>query len=540
MQPYDWIDQQGLEVKITLTAVYLLAFGWSVYRLVVQYWRKDRHYVQYRDVPIPSIGPFDGPGATCTCENACQRHGVQLESAVIGSNFTTVPRSKIPKVQVAVYSITREGTLSRYLGVATRIGDWLVVPQHVIAAEEVISLLSMASEPALSYKIGTEGFEPIEGDLSAMRMSEENFSKLGMVKASLATVEDASMSSVTSSSKDPEVSFGILTHDTKVFGAMVFQGSTKGGFSGAPYMIGRQIAGIHLGGGVMNYGLNATYIQALLQKPEETAEWLMKLRQKRGKLRYSRSKFNPDEAQVFAYGRYHTVDLSLLEGDIEEPSGVPTREIEVEVNVAESFPPQYRDIAEDLVETINEANNDRVLTNATTVPKNLQAAELDSAAAEAFLVKQRAMLEKVDERLALLQGLQDSVSDRYREIQMMLVKVPKGSEGRSELVVENEKLKKELMEIKQFKTSANAEVSLLRVIPKNVRKANAIGIRKDLMTKLNLDPEQLNQVAQALVEAGMVARVVGPVGGAETTSASTSGRTETNGTMKLIRTDSKD
>jgi len=537
MQPYDWFDVSVADLAVVLLT---LVIAICAVLTVVRYWRRDHVRVLYRDVPLPGIGPFDGPGATCTCEHACTKHGVQLESAIVGSNFTTVPRSKIPKVQAAVYSVARDGKLSRYLGVATRIGDWLVVPQHVIAAEEVVSLLSMATDPALSYKIETINFEPIEGDLSAMKLSEEGFSKLGMVKASMASMDGSTMASVTSSSKDPEVSFGTLTHDTKIFGGMIFQGSTKGGFSGAPYMVGKQIAGIHLGGGVVNYGLNATYIFALLQKPEETAEWLLKLRKKNGPLRYSRSKFDPSEAQVFVYGRYHTVDIALLEGDIEEPAGeiyMPNREVEVEVNVAQSFPPQYLNVAGPLVDTLVEATNDLMLMKATMVPKNSLTAELSSADAEAYIVRLMGHMEKIDEKTALLQGLQNSVSDRYREVQMILAKLPKGSESREEVVKENEKLKEELREIKQFKTSANVETSLLRAIPKPVQQARAKKeARRELVTKMQMTPNDLESTIQALVEAGIVSRVAGPVGNAEITTASTSGSQSISETKPSILT----
>jgi len=321
--------------------------------LLVQIWNKFRALkYSISDIPLPGFNPFDGPTVTCTCENSCQKHVTQLESAVVGCNFISVPRSKIPKVQVALYSMTNNSRLEKYLGAAVRIGDYLVAPHHVLAASEKFGALSN-SEPATAFWLDAANFESLDGDLVATSLSESSFALLGLAKANLATVDGPSMAAITSASRTPEISFGVLNHDPKIFGGMIFGGSTKGGFSGAAYMIGKQIAGIHLGGGVVNYGVNATYIQALLRKPE-TAEWLNMLRKKNGPLKYSRSKFNPDEAQVFAYGRYHTIDLALLEGDIEEPAGdtyMPARE--VEVNMSESFPPQYVDVAAPLVEAVN-------------------------------------------------------------------------------------------------------------------------------------------------------------------------------------------
>jgi len=477
--------------------------------------RSRRRTVSFADVPLPQMGPLDGPGVTCTCEHACNIHAVQPESMIMGSNFTKVPRNKIPKVQVPVYAVDGDGKLTKYLGVAVRILDWLVVPTHVIVSEETVAMLSMATDPPIPYKFEAKSFEGIEGDLSAMRMAEKDFSKLGMTKANLATMEGDSMVSVMSASKDPEVSFGTLLHDTKVFGGVLFRGSTKGGFSGAAYMIGKQLAGIHLGGGVVNYGMSATYIASLLQKTEATAEWLDRIRRKAGPLKYQRSKFNPDEAIVYVNGRYQVVDLSMMEeGDIVENLSVPNPVREVEVNVGESFPPQYRDVVEPLVGGIN-------TITAELGSKNLEVAEQCSATqAEEYKTRHAELMSVLDEKFALLQSLQDSVSNRYREVQMLMTKTPKESD-RTVLVEENEKLKKELTEIKQLKTSANVEASSVRAVPKSVRQALAKGERATLLDKLVLQGFQLRDVEQAFIDRGTVVRVAGPVGDAATTSAPT-------------------
>jgi hypothetical protein len=488
------------EYEIVLTAVLGLAV--SLLAFVVIWVSERRRRFSFESIPLPAHSPFDGPGVSCTCKNACGVHVMQPESAVVGSNYTNIPRTKIPRIQVALYSENSQG-LVRYLGVATRIEDWLVTPTHVIVAHDKVSALSTVSSNDMlptSFSLDCSKFEPIEGDLSAIKLAEAEFSRLGLMKASLATMEGPMLVSAASSSKDPEMSFGMLNHDAKVFGGVLFSGSTKGGFSGAAYMSGKQIAGVHLGGGVCNYGLSATYISALLKKPEETAEWLTHLRETRGALRYQRSKFNPDEAIVFANGKYHNVDLSLLEGDIEIPMGevyAPTRR--GEVNVSASFPPQYRDAVEPLIGAINVATTE-------IRSKNLEVAEQECSAEQAdeYLKRHMELMSQLDEKFILLQALQDSVSNRYREVQKLLVEVPKTE--RTGLVEENEKLKKELSEIKQLKTTANVEVSSLRPVPQKVRKAKARGARATMLDKLRADGIQTEELIKALVEAGLVIR----------------------------------
>lgn len=469
--------------------------------------------VTYDSIPLPEIGPFDGRDVSCTCLDSCVKHERQPESMVIGSNFVHVVNSKVPKVQIPLYSVNAGGSLTKYLGVAVRIDDWLVTPYHVIVSQEVVAcLVQRPGLEAEALKMKTSDFEQIEGDLAAVRQTEAFFSRLGLTKASLAPIDGEMIVSVCSASKDPEMSFGTLVNDSQVFGGVVFRGSTRGGFSGAPYMMGKQIAGIHLGGGIMNYGVSATYIHALLRKPEDTAEWLERVRRKRGPLKFQRSKFNPDEAIVFVGGRYHNVDLSLLEGDLEEDEVVPHRVMVEEVNMSENFPPQYRDLAEPVVQTIN-------AISAELQSKNVQPAESISAEeAQAFLVRHAELMSQLDERIILLQSLQDSVANRYREVEKLLLQTPKQEAGREILVAENEKLKKELSEIKRLKTDVNVEASSLKAVPKGIRVAKAKSEGATILDKMTASGFSVDAVIRALIDQGLVVKVVdGSVKSAVTT-----------------------
>lgn len=526
-------------VNVILTAA---IFAVAIVTLLVTLWHYwTKREIKITDVPLPQLGPFDGQGVKCTCEHHCSVHDRLPESVVVGSNFMKVPSSKIPHTEVGVYSVgftAGKMQLSRYLGAAVRILDWLVVPYHVICTEEVIVLVAMKSDGAIQYyKVDTKDFKQIDGDVASMKMDEATFSKLGMAKAGIAPLEGESMVSITSAAREPEISFGILTNDTKVFGGVVFKGSTRGGFSGAPYMIGKQIAGMHLGGGIMNYGVSASYISALLQKPEDTAEWLQKMRKAKGPLKYQRSKFSPDEAIIFVDGRYHTVDLALLEMDEEEKTGdtyMPLRE--PEVNMAETFPPQYVDEVRPLVEHINTVTEE-------IRSKNLQMAEPSSASqVEEYMKRHAELMGQLDERVMLLQSLQDSVANRYREVQILLAKATKGEETRSELVSENEKLKGELMEIKKLKTDVNVEVSSVKAVPKSVRKARAKAEGSTILMKLQAEGFPLEDVIKALESASLVMRlprVVALAGNAETTTAPVEGSKVTRITAELPSTSQK-
>lgn len=488
--------------------------GWAIFGVCWFLGRRNKsNAVMYADIPLPGVSDFDGRDVSCTCEGACVKHEIQPESMIIGSNFTKIPVTKIPKVQVPLYSVDENGRLVSYLGAGVRIMDWFVVPIHVIVPYETIAvLIQRPGQLAESVKLEVAKFDLIEGDIAVRKLSEATFSRFGLMKAKLSPLEGDTLVSICSSSKDPEISFGTMINDKYVFGHVLYRGSTKGGFSGAAYMVGNMIAGIHLGGGVNNYGVNATYIQALLQKPEETAEWLQRIRKSRGPLKFQRSRNDPDEIQVWVGNRYITVDRTVLEEeDTEENRDEVIQSHTVnrggyrvpEVNVGENFPPQYRDVADDIVTTVNAVKQD-------LHPLNLKAAEVEPSAteAEAYLAIHAESVAKIDEKMMLLQSLIDSTANRYREVEKLMVQMVKGTEGRAVLVTENEKLKKELTELKMLKTSANVDLSSLKAVPNNIRKAKSKGEKATMLDSMAAQGFKVDAVIRMLVELGLVQKVV--------------------------------
>jgi len=97
--------------------------------------------------------------------------------------------------------------------------------------------------------------------------------------------------------------------------------------------------------------------------------------------------------------------------------------------------------------------------------------ECSATQAEDYMKMYNAMMERMNEATMLLQSLQNSVSDRYRESQVLVTKMKKSDEGRKVVVEEIEKLKKELTEIKSLKTFVNVEASSVKEIPKPVKRA---------------------------------------------------------------------
>lgn len=105
--------------------------------------------------------------------------------------------------------------------------------------------------------------------------------------------------------------------DSVGFGRVVYGGSTRAGFSGAPYINGKTVHGMHTNGGQLNTGYSASYIMMLLkmhfrnsESVPESSEIAMVQRALRTAQRED-IEFQPvgqDEVQIKLGGQYFVLD----------------------------------------------------------------------------------------------------------------------------------------------------------------------------------------------------------------------------------------
>lgn len=113
-------------------------------------------------------------------------------------------------------------------------------------------------------------------------------------------------------------STGILKHDATVFGRVVYEGSTTGGFSGAAYMVANRLAGVHQRGGrLINGGYSAGYVwvtlcQAENLKMEATEDWLRNSFKGKKRVRVDQSWGDLDTARIQVDGTYAIVDKKAM------------------------------------------------------------------------------------------------------------------------------------------------------------------------------------------------------------------------------------
>lgn len=163
-----------------------------------------------------------------------------------------------------------------------------------------------------------ESLDIVDTDLLAARLNPARFADLGMRKIPVASC----LSEVVGAYCAIVGAFGKGTTGTvrhsQLFGKINYSGTTCKGYSGAAYMLGKQLIGVHLHGGSVNSGYSASYVLSVLQhnakiKPEDSIEWLESLKNSGIHVTEDPEWQDLDESRIRVNGRYHIVERSNLQ-----------------------------------------------------------------------------------------------------------------------------------------------------------------------------------------------------------------------------------
>lgn len=217
----------------------------------------------------------------------------------------------MPKIQVKVGTV-KDGVFVVY-GSAVRIWDAVVMPAHVLSAakDDEGDVWLKGSQGCMRFNV--KGFVDIETDLVAKILALEDFSRIGMAQVNLYECIPATGEFVSICGVRGEGTVGKLMHDQTAFGKVTYSGTTMPGYSGAPYMKGSAVVGIHCWGGKVNGGYSASFVKVLIQRMmkqscESSEDWLMDKFNKKS-VRKADIRFEPgnDEAWIRYNGQYHIV-----------------------------------------------------------------------------------------------------------------------------------------------------------------------------------------------------------------------------------------
>lgn len=192
------------------------------------------------------------------------------------------------------------------VGCGVRIGDWAVFPNHV---------WSDVSEEPVFYKNDFVSFKKddvevfdLDTDLMAIRLKERQWSTIGVSKPTILHFEGSKYVSVVG--VRGKGTCGTIKDDAHVFGRLIYLGTTVGGYSGAAYVSGGQLVGMHTSGGAVNGGYSASYVLSLLNQldrivDEDSDDFLASAFKSGAAIRVDTTYRDVDEVRLKVRGKYH-------------------------------------------------------------------------------------------------------------------------------------------------------------------------------------------------------------------------------------------
>nr|UGO57170.1 MAG: hypothetical protein 1 [Riboviria sp.] len=230
--------------------------------------------------------------------------------------------------------------------------------------------------------------ETIDTDLVAFEPDARLFSALGMTKPTfLQTLPEGRGAFCQIVGCLSRGTTGYVRH-SPVFGHVEYTGTTKKGYSGAGYTVGKNLVGIHTHGGTVNGGYDITFVWAMLKyfrekKPEaldsDTAKWLETQKKNKARFVVDSQWQDLDEVRIRVNGRYHIVARDAMV-DAYGPDWS---------TAAEVVRPGYRDL--EAADPSGEANRDSFGASSSAD----MSAPLDGLAGRLFSQKEEQFLKKL-------------------------------------------------------------------------------------------------------------------------------------------------
>lgn len=264
------------------------------------------------------------PGSSCRI--------VVPNSTVIAYNTESIRTGSIltkfeaPDCQVILGVLHGERFVAHGCGVRVDVPGrddlYIITPMHVYSGlPDVFHIRGKVLTLPLDRKLFTRGgvsvsrdVVELDTDLVAFPVTPVEASQIGVKRASIHNAVEGRGSLARIVGPSGEGSTGQLYPDPIVFGQFVYGGSTVAGFSGAAYVVGRSVAGIHCAGGSRNvgYSLRLAYVTLLYWlkvQPEYTEEWLENIvKRTKKKIRVDLSWQHLDSVRFQVRGEFHIVD----------------------------------------------------------------------------------------------------------------------------------------------------------------------------------------------------------------------------------------
>lgn len=191
-----------------------------------------------------------------------------LESVVPNSEFYYVPTmsSKI----IAGIGIKKSNGTMQVIGTAFTLGPYLITAEHVMhAVQGFVEKYPEADAVLFRGKdmVPLPQWHVIATDVIATELTDEINSVLKLKRGKSVPLDSVAVA--ISALEQGNSSSGMLRHHPEDERVLLYQGSTRPGYSGCPYMrtpASVDVFGMHQSGGTANTGVSAEYLEALLSR----------------------------------------------------------------------------------------------------------------------------------------------------------------------------------------------------------------------------------------------------------------------------------
>lgn len=225
------------------------------------------------------------------------------------------------------FSIWRKHDDSRktLIGHGNKIAGHLVVNYHVITAapiDQLYLVIIRQGKDTVVHPLSAFRFTELLPDIMVSPVSEAKGIQLpGLKDAKIKHVHGFQPAYISTDFPQNNASTaGVINHPDS-WGMLAYKGSTRPGFSGASYVHGSSIYGIHCHGGVQNVGYSASYVAMRLHNPESSDYYALQAMLRSSRDRdYESRRVNPDEFEVRYQGRYFVIEVEE-HGWLEEDYG---------------------------------------------------------------------------------------------------------------------------------------------------------------------------------------------------------------------------
>lgn len=234
----------------------------------------------------------------------CEEAEFRQEKMMPGSSLDTT--KDLPKFQSPIWVLEEKTGEWIPQGQCFRLGKHLITARHVVEDLSKFKVLGPMGE----LELDEDSWRHFDQDISVCLMSDQQWSKVGMTSAKIACCVPQKGEYAMIQAFGRRSVGKVSPHS--VFGYVEYDGSTTGGFSGAPYYMGNTVFGMHTGGSLKNIGFDITYLRARI--PDESSEeWFERQLSRYNDFEYEQSPFDPDEYQIRVGGAYHLVSGEVVD-----------------------------------------------------------------------------------------------------------------------------------------------------------------------------------------------------------------------------------